>query len=88
MKIEKVNSLVELFFKKYEEQCSADFKKINEKIFLVSLKNKGLYGKNSGTFSYSWENIYKKIVTLSNYLKKLLLKVINVSYCQKIDLNG
>ena len=74
MKIEEINSLVELFFKKYEEQCSANFKKINEKIFLVSLKNKGLYDKNSGTFSYSWENIYKKIVTLSNYLKKIIIR--------------
>ena len=39
MELKEINSLVELFFKKFEQITSDDLKKIN-KTFLVSLKEK------------------------------------------------
>ena len=39
MELKEINSLVELFFKKFEENTSNDFEKMNE-IFLISLKQK------------------------------------------------
>jgi len=73
MELKEINSLVELFFLKYEENFS---KKINvhKETFLVSLKNKDFSDTNSGPFSYSWANIYLKIKILSNYLKKNISK--------------
>tara|TARA_B100000886_G_scaffold261856_1_gene186594 strand:- start:173 stop:1912 length:1740 start_codon:yes stop_codon:yes gene_type:complete len=73
MELKEINSLVELFFLKYEENFS---KKINvyKETFLVSLKNKDFSDTNSGPFSYSWANIYSKIKILSNYLKKNISK--------------
>ena len=38
MKLKEINSLVELFFKKYEEKFSNNFEK-SEEVFLTSLKN-------------------------------------------------
>ena len=73
MELKEINSLVELFFKKYEEKF---VKGINahEETFLVSLKNKDLPDTNSGPFTYSWRNINTKIKILSNYLGKILSK--------------
>ena len=40
MELKEINSLVELFFKKYEVKFSENITKPHEEIFLVSLKNK------------------------------------------------
>ena len=71
MELNKINSLVELFFKKYEEKFPKGTK-AHEETFLVSLKNKDLPDTNSGPFTYSWRNINTKIKILSNYLQFLL----------------
>ena len=73
MELKEINSLVELFFKKYEEKFSKGIKS-NQETFLVSLKNKDLPDTNSGPFTYSWGNIGIKIKILSNYLGKILSK--------------
>ena len=73
MRLKEINSLVELFFKKYEEKFSNDFEKSNE-LFLTSLKNKNLHNNLSGPYTYSWGNIYTKINALSDYLKKIISK--------------
>ena len=64
MELKEINSLVELFFKKFEQLTSNNFEKKND-IFLVSLKE-----KNNGekSFSYSWNEINNKIKNLSKYL--------------------
>ncbi|MDC0060926.1 AMP-binding protein, partial [Candidatus Pelagibacter sp.] len=74
MELKEINSLVELFFKKYDQKFSKDIKKIHEEIFLVSLKNKDLADTHSGPFTYSWGNINTKIKILSNYLEKIISK--------------
>jgi len=74
MELKEINSLVELFFKKYDEKFSKDIKKIHEEIFLVSLKNKDLADTHSGPFTYSWGNINTKIKILSKYLEKIISK--------------
>ena len=71
MELKEINSLVELFFKKYEEKTSKDIEKRNE-LFLTSLKNKNLPDTLSGPYTYSWGNIHAKITVLSNYLKKII----------------
>jgi long-chain acyl-CoA synthetase len=65
MELKDINSLVELFFKKFEELISINSEK-KKNIFLISLKE-----KNNGddSFSYSWEVINNRIGILSNYLK-------------------
>ena len=73
MELKKINSLVELFFKKHEEKFPKG-SKANEETFLVSLKNRDLPDTNSGPFTYSWENINTKIKILSNYLEKIISK--------------
>ena len=73
MELKKINSLVELFFKKHEEKFPKGTK-ANEETFLVSLKNRDLPDTNSGPFTYSWENINTKIKILSNYLEKIISK--------------
>ena len=74
MELKKINSLVELFFKKYEEKYSKDSKEIDNEIFLVWLKNKSSHDSNSRPFAYSWENTYQKIKILTNYLEKIITK--------------
>ena len=76
MNLKEINSLVELFFKKYEEKFPKGIKgmKSHEETFLVSLKNKDLPDTNSGPYTYSWGNIGIKIKILSNYLEKILSK--------------
>ena len=74
MKLKEINSLVELFFKKYEEKFPSISGKSHEEIFLVSLKNKDLPDTNSGPYTYSWGNIKTKIKVLSNYLKNIISK--------------
>ncbi len=74
MELKEINSLVELFFKKYDEKFSKDIKKTHEEIFLVSLKNKDLADTHSGPFTYSWGNINTKIKILSKYLEKIISK--------------
>ncbi|MDC1154831.1 AMP-dependent synthetase/ligase [Candidatus Pelagibacter sp.] len=74
MELKKINSLVELFFKKHEEMFSTIGVKAHEETFLVSLKNKDLPNTNSGPFTYSWGNINIKIKILSNYLGKIISK--------------
>ena len=73
MKLKEIKSLVELFFKKYEEKTSEDFEKSKE-LFLTSLKNKNLPNTLSGPYTFSWGNIYVKINVLSNYLRKIISK--------------
>ena len=73
MELKEIKSLVELFFKKYEEKTSGDFEKSKE-LFLTSLKNKNLPNTLSGPYTFSWGNIYVKINVLSNYLRKIISK--------------
>ncbi len=73
MELKEINSLVELFFKKYEEKTSNDFKKSKE-LFLTSLKNKSQPDTLSGPYTYSWGDIEVKIKVLSNYLRKIISK--------------
>ena len=40
MELKEINSLVELFFKKFEEKFPNVSEKKNKEIFLISLKNK------------------------------------------------
>ena len=88
MELKEINSLVELFFKKYDQKFSKDIKKIHEEIFLVSLKNKDLADTHSGPFTYSWGNINTKIKILSNYLEKIISKGDRCILLSEIDLNG
>ena len=74
MELKEINSLVELFFKKYEEKFPYIDLKNHEETFLVSLKNKDLPDTNSGPFTYSWGNVKKRIDVLTNYLKKIISK--------------
>ncbi len=74
MELKEINSLVDLFFKKYEEKFPSISGKSHEEIFLVSLKNKDLPDTNSGPYTYSWGNIKTKIKVLSNYLKNIISK--------------
>ena len=73
MELKEINSLVELFFLKYEEKFSKNIN-INKETFLVSLKNKDFSDTNSGPFTYSWSDIYLKIKILSKYLEKNISK--------------
>ena len=73
MELKEINSLVELFFKKYKEKTSNDFEKSKE-LFLTSLKNKNQPDTLSGPHTYSWGNIEAKIKVLTNYLKKIISK--------------
>ena len=68
MELKEINSLVELFFRKFEEKFPNVSEKKYEEIFLISLKNKEFPGTNSGPYSYSWGNIESKIRIL--YLAK------------------
>ncbi len=70
MKLKEINSLVELFFKKFEQVTLNNFEK-KENIFLISLKGKH---KGDKTFSYSWGETNNKITVLSNYLKSNISK--------------
>jgi len=74
MELREINSLVELFFKKYEEKFPSISTRAHEETFLVSLKNKDLPDTNSGPFTYSWGNVKAKIKILSNYLRKNISK--------------
>ena len=71
MELKKINSLVELSFKKFEEKTTTNSKK-NQEPFLISLKNKEFPNTLSGPFTYSWRNIQVKISILSNYLRKII----------------
>ena len=74
MELKEINSLVELFFKKFEEKTSNDFEKMKE-IFLISLKQKNEDNKLiSGPQSYSWGMINTRIKVLSNYLREIISK--------------
>ncbi len=74
MELKEINSLVELFFKKYEKKFPSVSMEGHEEIFLVSLKNKDFPDTNSGPYTYSWGNIKTKINILSNYLKNIISK--------------
>ena len=60
MNINKINSLVELFFQKYEEK-----KNLTKQPFLQSLKN-------DGHNFLTWEQVHYDICVLSEYLRKIL----------------
>ena len=60
MELNRINSLVELFFKKYEEISS-----VSDRPFLKSLKN------NQKNF-FTWEQVKENILILSDYLSKNL----------------
>jgi len=60
MELNRINSLVELFFKKYEELSS-----VSDRPFLKSLKN------NQKNF-LTWEQVKENILILSDYLSKNL----------------
>ena len=70
MELKEINSLVELFFKKFEQVTSENFEK-KEIFFLVSLKEKS---KDSNYSSYTWEMISNRIKVLSNYLTNIISK--------------
>ena len=74
MELKEINSLVELFFRKFEEKFPNVSEKKNEEIFLISLKNKEFPDTNSGPYTYSWGNIETKIKILSNYLNNIISK--------------
>ena len=62
MELDKINSLVELFFKKYEEKKST-----NNQLFLKWLK----VDKND---FLTWEQVKNNVLILSEYLGKNLSK--------------
>ena len=70
MEIKEINSLVELFFKKFEQVTSENFEK-KEIFFLVSLKEKS---KDSNYSSYTWEMTSNRIKVLTNYLTNIISK--------------
>ena len=70
MKLKKINSLVELFFKKIEQKNFEERKQP----FLTSLKNKNFSDTLSGPYTYSWANVDMKVKILSNYLKNIIFK--------------
>ena len=72
MELKEINSLVELFFKKFEQITSEDLKKM-EKTFLVSLKAKKKYD-NFLYSSYTWGATNTRIKVLSNYLIHIISK--------------
>ena len=72
MELKEINSLVELFFKKFEEITLDDLKKM-EKTFLVSLKTKKKYD-NLLYSSYTWGVTNNRIRVLSNYLINMISK--------------
>ena len=59
MEINKINNLLELFYKQYEKQNKKD-------IFLQSLKE--------SKEKYSWEEVYKNIIKLSEEISKYIKK--------------
>ena len=74
MELKEINSLVELFFKKFEEKTSNDFEKMKE-IFLISLKKKNEDNKLiSGPLSYSWGMVNTRIKDLSSSLNFKIFK--------------
>ena len=88
MELKHINSLVELFFRKSEENIPKKYS-LNEPAFLTNLKPKDHeLAKLREPTSYSWRLIDGYIRILSNYLKKKFLKEIDVYYFQKIDQNG
>ena len=68
MELKEINSLVELFFKKFEQVNSDNFEKIKN-TFLVSLREKN---KGDKSFSYSWAETNTRIRVLSNYLQNII----------------
>ena len=59
MEVKKINNLLELFYKQYEKQNKKD-------IFLQSLKE--------SKEKYSWEEVYKNIIKLSEEISKYIKK--------------
>ena len=70
MKLKEINSLVELFFKKFEQVTSDNFEKMKN-TFLVSLKQKN---KGDKFFSYSWGATNTRVRVLTNYLINIISK--------------
>ena len=70
MNLKEINSLVELFYKKYELKSFEERKKP----FLISLKYKDFVDNVSGPYAFSWANIETKINILSNYLQNIISK--------------
>ena len=70
MELKKINSLVELFFKKFEQVTADNFEKMKN-TFLVSLKQNN---RGDKSISYSWGVTNSRIRVLSNYLKNIISK--------------
>ena len=70
MELKEINSLVELFFKKFEQVTSDNSKKMKN-TFLVSLKKKN---KGDKSFSYSWGATNTRVRVLTNYLINIISK--------------
>jgi long-chain acyl-CoA synthetase len=70
MEIKEINSLVELFFEKFEQITSNNSKKMKN-TFLVSLKYKD---EDDKPVSYSWGVTNTRIKILSNYLINVISK--------------
>ena len=70
MELKQINSLVELFFKKFEQLTSENFEK-QENTFLVSIKRESQTSPHS---SYSWRVTNNRIRVLSNYLTSIISK--------------
>ena len=74
MELKHINSLVELFFRKSEENISKRYSS-NEPFFLINLKPKDHeLAELKKPASYSWRLIDAYIRILSNYLKKKISK--------------
>ena len=70
MELKHINSLVELFFRKSEENISKRYSS-NEPSFLINLKSKDHeLAELKKPASYSWRLTDGYIRILSNYLKK------------------
>ena len=70
MELKKINSLVELFFKKFE-QITSEKSENQKKTFLVSLKG---ISRDHLYPSYSWGVTSNKIRVLSKYFKNIISK--------------
>ena len=72
MELNKINSLVELFFTQSEKNISEKFN-INEPAFLINLKPKEQkLPELTQTFNYSWRVVDGQIRILTGYLRKII----------------
>ena len=73
MELKEINSLVELFFQKFEQVSSDKLEKLMRSTFLISLKENKNNDKSFSN-SYTWGKTNIRIRVLSNFLKKKISK--------------